>query len=1348
MKNSCEKQFFRARSLRFLGLGLAGAAFCFGLLLPQSAEAKSEAPSITIQPAGAVATIGQSASVSVTASGTAPLAYQWLKDDVWLPGQTNSSVSFASFQFTNSGSYRVVITNAQGMMISRPASLSVPNAPLQAWGYNSQGQLGNGTITSPQYGPTRVASNVVAMAAGGVHSLFVKADGTLWAMGGNHYGELGNGTTSDTNRPVVVANNVVAVAAGGVHSLFVKGDGTLWAMGRNHYGQLGIGNTSQQNSPVSVASNVVAVAVGYHSLFVKADGTLWAMGYNNSGQLGDGTNRDTNRPVVVASNVVAVAAGSYHSLFVKADGTLWAMGFNSFGALGAGNTTSTNRPVVVASNVVAVAAGQQHSLFVKADGTLWAMGENAYGQLGNGNISQQNSPVSVASNVVAVAAGADCSLFVKADGTLWAMGVNAYGQLGNGNISSQNLPVMNMNVFSVASLGAMDGARHSLAVATAKTLATVALSSLTPTYDGTAKPVSVVTAPTNLTVSVTYNGSATVPASVDRYTVVATIADPNYYGDATATLVIRTTPTVTHWPAASAIFHGRTLASSTLSGGSASVAGTFGWTAPGTAPGGGTTSQGVTFTPADAGLYDSVTGTANVTALVPPTVTTVAASGRTPGGATLNAVIHPQGNLLDALFQYDRSTNFAGETIVSTLAGAGQFNGPWGVAVDASGTVYVADTVNNCIFKVTAAGVVTTLAGSDQFNSPQGVAVDASGNVYVADVGYNCIFKVTAAGVVTTLADQFYSPQGVAVDASGNVYVADVGYNCIFKVTVAGEVTTLAGPDQFSAPYGVAVDASGNVYVADVGYNCIFKVTAAGEVTTLAGPDQFNTAYGVAVDASGNVYVADSGYNCIFKVTAAGVVTTLAGLAVNPGYADGTAATARFDGPSGVAVNTSGNVYVADYNNNLIRKITPLSMVSLPAQSGLAGTVGVNVNLSVTGLAAQTTYYFRAVATNNVGWVYGEILSFTTLGADATPSVTTWPTASAIAYGQSLASSTLSGGSATVDGTFAFTTPTTAPAIGTASQSVTFTPVDTTDYVSVTGSVNVTVNPALATLEIRSPYGMGTPAVGSYTNALGTALTNSMANPEPAGGTQYVCTGWSMAGGDPASGATTQCVMMATNSAVLTWLWATNYWLETACANGSVNVGSGWQPMGVTTQIVATANPYYSFTNWTGSAESYTSTLELLMDSPQSVRAHFAAIVTANTGTPRGWLAQHGLTNDFEAASTNDTDHDGMNNAAEYVAGTDPTNITSLLGFTAKAPYRSTNEGQLRGFIWYFPAVEGRVYDIEAVNDLGNHAGWALLPGATNLTGFPTIAFTNLFSQSAGECEFYRIGVRLKKSGP
>ena len=451
---------------------------------------------ITVQPASRVVGVGQAASLSVSNTGTAPFSYQWLKDGAILSGQTNRTLAIASMQFTNSGSYSVVITNAQGMVISYPASLSTSNAPLMDWGWNGNGQLGNGTTANGSL-PITVASNVVAMAVGNFHSLFVTADATLWAMGANGLGQLGNGMTVDTNRPVQVASNVVAVAAGASHSLFVKTDGTLWAVGNNssgqlgdgtnYPGQLGDGTTANASLPIQVASNVVAVAAGYdHSLFVAADGALWAMGMNGAGQLGDGTTTDTNLPITVASNVVAVASGYYHSLFVKADGTLWAMGYNGYGQLGNGMTVDTNRPVQVASNVVAVAAGSGHSLFVKADGTLWAMGDNSLGQLGNGTTISTNLPITVASNVVAVAAGYDYSLFVTADGTLWAMGINGYGELGNGTTTDSSVPVLvNGGGLLIASLAPGSSALHSLAIAQVTTAKITVNSSPTDGGDGT-----------------------------------------------------------------------------------------------------------------------------------------------------------------------------------------------------------------------------------------------------------------------------------------------------------------------------------------------------------------------------------------------------------------------------------------------------------------------------------------------------------------------------------------------------------------------------------------------------------------------------------------------------------------------------------------------------------------------------------------------------------------------------------------------------------------------------------------------------------------------------------------------
>jgi alpha-tubulin suppressor-like RCC1 family protein len=228
---------------------------------------------------------------------------------------------------------------------------------LWGMGNNGSGQLGDGTFNNTNRPEQIVSSNVMAIAAGGYFSLFVKTNGSLWAMGYNGYGELGDGTLNTTNRPEqIVVSNVMAIAAGGGsyndgystyytdHSLFLKLDGSLWAMGNNGEGELGDGTTDggnyQTNLPEQiVSSNVTAIAAGlYHSLFLKSGGSMWAMGWNANGQLGDGTYVSTNQPEqILAGGVTGIAAGHLHSLFLKSDYSLWAMGYNGVGELGDGS---------------------------------------------------------------------------------------------------------------------------------------------------------------------------------------------------------------------------------------------------------------------------------------------------------------------------------------------------------------------------------------------------------------------------------------------------------------------------------------------------------------------------------------------------------------------------------------------------------------------------------------------------------------------------------------------------------------------------------------------------------------------------------------------------------------------------------------------------------------------------------------------------------------------------------------------------------------------------------------------------------------------------------------------------
>jgi alpha-tubulin suppressor-like RCC1 family protein len=341
------------------------------------------------------------------------------------------------------------------------------NGSLWAMGFNLFGQLGDGTNgsgTSVSVPEQIVASNVVAIAAGGNHSLFLKSDGSLWAMGQNNNGQLGDGTLTNTNRPEqIVASNVVAIAAGNAFSLFKKSDGSLWGMGYNVQGDLGIGNYVNTNRPQQIVTNgVIAIAAGFeHSLFIKPGGGLWGMGAASTGQLGGGTLTKTNRAEeIVASGVTAIAGGSLHTLFIKSDGSLWAMGHDAYGELGDGGSSQTAVPEQIfpipqppGSAVTKISAGYEHSLFLRSDGSLWAMGFNLTGQLGDGTLNQStNRPEQILRNVVAITAGFNHSLFVETNGSLWAMGYNNEGELGDGTQTTRITPkqILASNVVTVA----------------------------------------------------------------------------------------------------------------------------------------------------------------------------------------------------------------------------------------------------------------------------------------------------------------------------------------------------------------------------------------------------------------------------------------------------------------------------------------------------------------------------------------------------------------------------------------------------------------------------------------------------------------------------------------------------------------------------------------------------------------------------------------------------------------------------------------------------------------------------------------------------------------------------------
>jgi sugar lactone lactonase YvrE len=395
-----------------------------------------------------------------------------------------------------------------------------------------------------------------------------------------------------------------------------------------------------------------------------------------------------------------------------------------------------------------------------------------------------------------------------------------------------------------------------------------------------------------------------------------------------------------------------------------------------------------------AGFVSLVAGTGN------------SGSGEGPGAfAQFNSpsgvAADPNGNIYVADAGNNKIRKISGG-LVSTLAGGGAngvtpgfangsgtsalFNLPTGVVADAAGNVYVSDKFNHAIRQITPSGVVATLSGNgtagfvdglpaaSRFNSPAGIAIDVSGNLFIAEEGNQRIREIGTLVAVTSLAGnglrgfadgpgstaQFDYPRNLAVDASGNIIVAE-GHR-IRKITPAGDVSTLAGTGiggysgdggpatsaNLNAPQDVAIDGSGNIFVADFLNNVIRRITPAGVISTWAGigsagfrdgaSAMFNGPRGVAVDASGNVYVADDKNHAIRKITPDHSVITLAGNGF-PGFADNQGTAAQFDKPADVAVDAVGNLYVADYNNQRIRKITPSGNVSTLAGNSLRGAI-------------------------------------------------------------------------------------------------------------------------------------------------------------------------------------------------------------------------------------------------------------------------------------------------------------------------------------------------------------------------------------------------------------------------
>lgn len=328
------------------------------------------------------------------------------------------------------------------------------NGTVWSWGGNTYGQLGDETKANKS-SPVQVKglTDIISVKGGQSFSLALKSDGTVWAWGSNKNGQLGIDTINDSIIPMKIESltDIVAISngLGDDHSFALKADGTVWAWGLNHRGQIGDGTAIDKKTPVKIdIDNIVEIVSSYsHTLALKSDGTVWAWGQNTKGQLGDGTTADKRTPIQVQglTDIISINVGADHSLALKSDGTVWAWGGNSYRQLGNGSTANSLVPLQIdgLTDITQIAGGRYHSLALKSDGTILSWGWNTSGQLGDGTKIDKSTPVKVLeiTDVVSITAGSNHSVALKSDGTIWSWGSNTSGQLGDGTTADKILPV-------------------------------------------------------------------------------------------------------------------------------------------------------------------------------------------------------------------------------------------------------------------------------------------------------------------------------------------------------------------------------------------------------------------------------------------------------------------------------------------------------------------------------------------------------------------------------------------------------------------------------------------------------------------------------------------------------------------------------------------------------------------------------------------------------------------------------------------------------------------------------------------------------------------------------------------
>ena len=841
---------------------------------------------------------------------------------------------------------------------------------------------------------TRVlGGSATAVATGENHTCALVAGGQVQCWGNGNEGELGDNSTTNALTPVMVSglSGAMVIAAGGNHTCALMASGQVQCWGENNYGQLGSNSTTRALTPVMVSglSGATAITAGInHTCALVAGGQVQCWGYNYFGQLGDNSTTNALTPVTVSglSGATAIAAGGSHTCALIAGGQVQCWGSNYTGQLGNNSTTDALTPVTVngLSGAMAIAAGGGHTCALVAGGQVQCWGYKGDGELGNGEAAGYSvTPVGV-SSIGGIMWDSNSSVAtIDASGLATAVGTGATS--------------ITATVGSVAGNTALTV--NSATVYYSLSTATVGTGSGSVSGGGTYSPDTYVSVSVTVDAGSSFSGWTGADAAECGTGVVLMDADKI----CTAIITLNTGPspgTIT------------TVAGS----------GTRGFSGDG---GSATNAQ---FNGASQVAFDSagnmyIADAANHRVRKVDSegiITTIAGDGTdacaTGGGpATATSLSYPTGVAVDGagnLYIGDCAEVYKvdGNGILSIVAGGGvnagasadggpavdaALTGTYDIASDAAGNLYIVGKYDNVVRKVNTSGIITTVAGnyltgfsgdggqatSASLSATNGVAVDSAGNLYIADDIR--IRKVDTAGIITTVAGggtalpgdggsatsaQLTPEMHVAVDNAGNLYIAEKHGYRVRKVDTNGIITTVAGngtpgysgdggssTDAQLGFYvdGLGVDANGNLYIPDndneIVRRVVFLTVTPGIIDTVAGNGtsgfsgdggaavdaQLSSPSNLAVDSAGNLYIADYGNNRIRKVDANGIITTVVGNGT-AGYSGdgGPASAAELSIPTAVAVDSVGNLYIADFGNGVIRKVDTNGIITTVAGGG------------------------------------------------------------------------------------------------------------------------------------------------------------------------------------------------------------------------------------------------------------------------------------------------------------------------------------------------------------------------------------------------------------------------------